>query len=378
MSQEAMSRRQRIEKALRLEKTDRVPVSPLITFTYVLRHKGIPQTEAEKNPDRVKELLYTTFTELGEFDAVSSPGVGRRHDFSPLQGPMSVRGAGKGLPDNAIFQYEEKEVMTVEDYDRVLEDGWDQFALELYCRIWGEPADKIIARHQKSESQWWHDLQLWEEKDIPIFLNFSVWSPLMILSCCRSLTPFTLDLYRRPDKVAAVMDVMVDDLIRGAIDLARSGGPRTFQLVLERGSAFYYPLKLFERFEFPYIKKMVEAFVAEGLIPVLHLDTDWTKNLPYFKELPKGKCACELDSTTDIFKAKEILQDHICIKVDVPAAMLSLGTPEQVETYCKKLIDFVGKRGGFILSTGCNCPIDAKFENLKAMIDTAKNYLPST
>ena len=176
---------------------------------------------------------------------------------------------------------------------------------------------------------------------------------------------------------AEASGIMVDDLICGAIDLARSGGPRTFQLVLERGSTFYYPLKLFERFEFPYIKKMVEAFVAGGLTPVLHLDNDWTKNLPYFKELPKGKCACELDSTTDIFKAKEILRDHICIKGDVPASLLSLGTPEQVTTYCKKLIDVVGEGGGFILSTGCNCPIDAKFENVKAMIDTAKNYLPS-
>jgi len=84
----------------------------------------------------------------------------------------------------------------------------------------------------------------------------------------------------------------------------------------------------------------------------------------------------ELDSTTDILKAKEILNGHICIKGDVPATMLSLGKPDDVSAYCKKLIDIVGEGGGFILSTGCTCPVDAKWENVKTMVDTAKNYYP--
>jgi len=100
-------------------------------------------------------------------------------------------------------------------------------------------------------------------------------------------------------------------------------------------------------------------------------------NLPYLKDLPKGKCICELDSTSDIFKAKEILKGHMCIMGDVPATKLALGTPEDVTAYCEKLIDVVGKDGGFILSTGCECPVDAKFENVKAMVDSVKNHLPA-
>ncbi len=101
-----------------------------------------------------------------------------------------------------------------------------------------------------------------------------------------------------------------------------------------------------------------------------------TLNLPYLKELPKGKCICELDSTTDILNAKKILRDHMCIMGDVPASLLSIGKREDVEAYCKRLISVVGEGGGFILSTGCVCPIDARFENVKAMIDTGKSYRP--
>ena len=199
----------------------------------------------------------------------------------------------------------------------------------------------------------------------------------MFLSMKRSLTSFTMDLHRIPDKVEAVMDALVDDLITDTIEAARLTGIPGVMLVLERGGCFYYPLKIFERFEFPYMKKMVEAFAAEGLITVMHFDQDWTLNLPYLKELPEKICIAELDSTTDIFKAKEILKGHMCIAGDVPASLSAIGTPEDMEAYCKKLIDVVGDGGGFILSSGCTIPANAKFENFKTMIDTAKSYLPA-
>jgi uroporphyrinogen-III decarboxylase len=58
----------------------------------------------------------------------------------------------------------------------------------------------------------------------------------------------------------------------------------------------------------------------------------------------------------------------------VRADLLTLGKPEDVREYCCKLIDEVGKGGGFLLTTGCECPVDAKFDNVKMMIDTAKTY----
>jgi uroporphyrinogen-III decarboxylase len=64
----------------------------------------------------------------------------------------------------------------------------------------------------------------------------------------------------------------------------------------------------------------------------------------------------------------------MCISGDVPASLLTLGTPDDVRDYCQKIIDKVGKGGGFMLTTGCECPVDAKFENVKMMINVAKTY----
>ncbi len=86
----------------------------------------------------------------------------------------------------------------------------------------------------------------------------------------------------------------------------------------------------------------------------------------------RGKILAHLD-TTDIFKAKEILKDHTCIKGNVPASLLQVGSVQDVKDYCKKLIDIVGKNGGFILSPRGSTD-EVKPENLMAMIEFTKEY----
>jgi uroporphyrinogen-III decarboxylase len=116
------------------------------------------------------------------------------------------------------------------------------------------------------------------------------------------------------------------------------------------------------------MKKMIEAFTAEGLLTVMHFDQDWTLNLPYLRDLSTKMYVCELDSTTDIFKAKEILIGHMCVAGDVPASLQAVSTPADIEAYCKKLIDIFEKDSGSILSSGCTVPADCKFENFKVII----------
>ena len=145
-------------------------------------------------------------------------------------------------------------------------------------------------------------------------------------------------------------------------------------LVEERAEAYFYPLKIFERFWWPYTKQIVETWSSEGIITFFHLDQCWDKNIPYFKELPRASAVIDLDGTTDIFAAKKVLYNHLCISSDVHPTLLSLGNPKDVEAYCKKLIDKLGIDGGHILSSGCEVPPTCKPENLRAMIQTGKTY----
>ena len=355
------SRMSRVQAAIELKKGDRTPVSLMMDYKFPCRYKGITQGEYFRNRSLGTGALLDVFDELGGYDAVQIGG-NTTHDQALLEAPMKIKVPGRDLPEDDVIQWEEMEVVTDEDYDRIIAHGWKNFMLEFYPRFRGwDPADyrtRIESRAIREREGQRQVLRVWEEKGIPVYGGGDVFTPLMMLSCCRSMTKFTLDLYRIPDKVEAAMDAMIDDLIQLSIESTRAtgvsapAGIMTKSVILERGGGFIYPLHIFERFELPYMKRMVEAFVSEGITPVLHFDSDWTLNMPYLKELPRGKCFIQLDSRTNIFKAKEILRDHMCIMGDVPPSLLSLGTPREVAEYCKKLLDVVGEGGGFILGVG--------------------------
>jgi uroporphyrinogen-III decarboxylase len=185
---------------------------------------------------------------------------------------------------------------------------------------------------------------------------------------------FTEDLYYTPDLVEKAIKAITPEIIEMLIKQCRENGGKRVAIVEEHGSGYYYPLKIFERFWWPYTREMVDSLNAAGIMPIFHMDNSWNKNLKYFKELPKGSAGLELDSTTDIFLAKEMLGNHLPLLGDVPASLLTIGTPVQVREYCQKLIDKVGYNGGFILKNACVLPMDTRSENLQAMIDTAKTY----
>ena len=66
---------------------------------------------------------------------------------------------------------------------------------------------------------------------------------------------------------STAMKACCDDIISNAIQVCMNNGNPVAFVVLERGSGYYYPLELFERFEWPYLQRYVDALVSEGLTP---------------------------------------------------------------------------------------------------------------
>jgi hypothetical protein len=375
MIQERMTRKERVEAAIALERPDRVPVMPLMT-AFAPRAQGITQGAAWRDPQVGFKAMLDTFHALGGFDRLYKPNL-----FWPMIGgrfcstPVRVLIPGRQLPEDALNQIDERELISREDYDTIANVGWNAFWEGHYEKIsGGRPLAKLTYTQDRLLEEYIREVELCHRQDIWPLFGAYVDSMVMAFSMARTLTQFTMDLYEVPEKVKAAMDASCEDLIQNALDVvSRTRVPLVF-IVLERGSGFYYRKEIFEQFEWPYLQRYVDAFISKGLTPWFHFDTDWSINLPYLRQLPRGKCVCDLDGMTDIFRAKEVLGGHMCISGDVPAALLTLGSPEDVRAYCRRLIDEVGKGGGFFLTTGCECPVDAKFENVKAMVDTAKTY----
>ena len=82
---------------------------------------------------------------------------------------------------------------------------------------------------------------------------------------------------------------------------------------------------------------------------------------------------CYWFERVDMVKAKEVLGATACIAGNMPLTLLTTGTPDEVKDHCRKLIDTLGKDGGYIMGPG-GAPDSVKIENAKAMIDFTKEY----
>ena len=115
-------------------------------------------------------------------------------------------------------------------------------------------------------------------------------------------------------------------------------------------------------------------FIQSGVTPILHCDGNWDRNLKFLRKLPAKKCIIQFDGPTNIFRAKQEIGDMHCLFGDVNAYDLVMAGPSKIDEYCHRLIEEVGRGGGFILAAGCEIPANAKPENVQAMIHAARKY----
>ncbi len=357
-------RNERISKAIALEKPDRTPVV-LEYAAFAARVTKMPMSVFHGDVNNSIKAMIQAFHMVGEADAINY-GSFCAYELSYLW-MSKVKIPGIELPENDLWQMDETELMKAEDYERILIQGWPVF-YESYMRerIGGDISEKFTAAMQSIP----HMLEAWTKESIPLMSLSGVTTPFELFCGGRSMVEFVRDLYKIPDKVQAAMDVAIPHFSSPVCEMTKQLGVPCVWVGGWRSASSMLSPKLWDRFVFPYFERLVHEVVDAGLIALLHLDSDWTRDMGRFKLLPRGKCILALDGSTNIFKAKEVLGDHMCIMGDVPPAMLTLGKPDEVYNYCLKLIREIGPEG-FILQSGCDIPVDAKLENVQAMVAAA-------
>lgn len=372
---------ERIQAAIKLQPVDRVPVAPKIDTSFAARSHGVKLAAVVRDSNLGQCILEQTFDDFGGCDVALQAGM---TDLGLSTLGIVTRLPGYHLADDELWQLEEQEIMRVEDYDFIIQNGWNAYITMAYGRLVEKgmpvPVENLANRMSEIHTQEMKDMATWEAKGVPTLFGFGPFLPLEGFRFTRSLEALIFDLFRRPEKFIAAANVCLDEQIPlgiknfNGVKRTKKWGYISYQIGQTTG-ALLSP-HLFKKFYWPFEKRLINALVDAGITPWLHCDSNWTPYLEYFLELPKGKVVLDLDGLTDIFKAKEILKGHMCISGDVPAAMLKLGTPEEVSQYCKQLIDVIGEDNGFILSSGCSVPVDAKPENVEALVEIGKNYYP--
>ncbi len=367
----------RINAAINLTALDRVPVAPLAMY-FCANFNGLTTKEFLNDSEKQVWAAEQTFERMGGWDAWYFAGGALSGKMLKTRWALQVKLPGDGLPDDApLPQLNEQVVMTVEDYDAIVEMGFAEWFNRYVERLY--PGINVKAVLSEEVPRVLGNLgrfyQKWEvERKVPVLQGIAIYQPIEVFSFARSFYEFSLDMARRPEKVVAAAEAAYETLVRRGISACKSTGVKCAWVGGWRTGASFISPRQYKKFVEPWLKRMVDDLISEDIIPLLHFDADWNPLLPYLRELPAKKCIFAPDQATDLFKAKEVLGDHMCLMGNVSPQVLALGTVDQTVEECKRLIDVVGKGGGFILSSGCELPYNTKPENLAAMIETAKTY----
>jgi uroporphyrinogen-III decarboxylase len=360
----------RIQKAINLEPVDHIPVV-YNGMAFAPRYLGMSIADFCADPEATVNANLATMDKLGGFDGINLASAGKITATLPALWLARVGVPGRDLPPDSIWQVREAEVMTTDDYDFIINKGWQAFLNNYLPRVvdmaeFGEATDWLGTNSTRCINKYR------EHSYVPICATATA-PPYENFCGGRSMKKFLSDLYRIPDKVQAAMDVVLPDIIARTIGTARASGVSGVWVGGWRSASSLISPRLMDRFVWPYVVKIVDALLAAGLMPVFHWDQDWTRDLVRLQELPAKKCLMNPDGMTDMRQFKNLVGDRMAMMGDVPSSMFAIGTPDDIYNYVRDLVSLFDSTG-LILCPGCDAPINTRPENMEAFVAASQKY----
>ncbi len=399
-------RTRRVIDVLQLREPDRVPVM-LPVANFPIYNAGGTLQKAMYDYGEIRrawlDYINTFDTDIYRSPVLVLPGaVFESLDYKLYKWP------GHGLGANApSYQAVEGEYMMADEYDALIEDPSD-FWMRVYLpRVFGAfepfrmmapfttlvevpifyflpymapPVQDMLQKLVDAGRETARWFQVIAECDgaalaagFPSFNGGAVKAPFDVIGdTMRGTQGIMMDMYRQPEKLLKAMERIVPLNVKAAVAATDRAGGQIAQMYLHKGSDGFMSPKQFEKFYWPPLREVIMGLVDAGIVPMLFAEGNYDSRLEIVKDLPEGSVLWWFDQT-DMAKAKQVLGDSACIAGNVPTSMLCTGTPPTIKEYCRRLIETVGAGGGFILTGGALVD-NAPAENLRAMMEAAREY----
>ena len=362
----------RINAAIAMEPVDKIP---MISGAAAVASQfcGVKMSEFIKDMDLNCTVNIKATDMMGNIDGVQTP-LSSPYGL-PTLWLSNIKAPGVELSDNELWQVCEEELIQPEDYDDILENGFGQW----YVRFMKEKLHDPIGMMAKTglSSYGPTAIKRFEEAGYVVVKDGSLLSPFEMFCGGRSLVTFLVeDLLEEPDKMDEVFKVTHEFNMDRYTKRFSNPETKPYGVWIGgwRGTPETLSPQMFERFSWRYFKDLIKLCLDFNVVPFMHLDANWDQGMHYFRDyVPKGRGVLCLDGKTDIFKAKEVVGDTICIMGDVPASMLAFGKPEDVYDYVTRLCKEIGPTG-FMCCSGCDVPFNAKLENVQMMAKAVDDF----
>ncbi len=397
-----------IKDAIQLrQKPDRVPICPSAGF-FPMEYAGISMYDAMYDYEALKKAWEAYHHDL-EPDAYTGPTSivpGRVLDILEM---TLYQWPGHGVAKNREYQFIEDEYMKAEEYQDLIDDPTAFFLTAYFPRIFASlkpladlplfpPVNEIpvipptvmrfgteaMQNAFQSLGQAGQEALRWREvvaqinagimgKGFPAFSGGFTKAPFDVIGdSLRGTTGVMLDMFRHPEELKAACERLTPIMVKCGAAACRANGHIMPFIPLHKGADGFMSDEMFRTFYWPTLRKLIIGLINEGMVPQLFAEGSYNERLDVISDIPKGKVVWWFDRT-DMKRAKETVGRVACVAGNMPLDLLCTGTPEQIKTYCRKLMNTAGADGGFIFSSGAGIQ-GSKADNVKAMMAAAREY----
>lgn len=199
-------------------------------------------------------------------------------------------------------------------------------------------------------------------------------APFSLAGMMRSPQEWMIDLTDASNRTAVfqLLEYCTGATIRFIELMSEAGAHMTSNGDSPAGPEMISP-EMYRTFALPFEKRVAEKAHRLHLPYVLHI---CGSTEPILEDmLTSAADGLELDHKTDGARARSIIRDRCVFIGNIdPVGILARGTIRQVEKQTRNILDAFSETSRFVLNAGCAIPADTPPENIRALIQTARQY----
>ena len=205
--------------------------------------------------------------------------------------------------------------------------------------------------------------------DRPVFAG--VIGPYSLAGRLLDVSEIMVLCYEEPDMVHTVLEKVTSFLINYMNAYKKTGAGGV--MVAEPLAGLLSP-SLMEEFAAPYMKKIVDAVQTDEFLVVYHNCGDAILNLTE-GIVSSGAAAYHFGNAVDMKKMLEKMPSDVIVMGNIdPVGEFRNGTPESIAKATETLLETCKEHPNFIISSGCDIPPMAKWENIDAFFGAVTNF----
>ena len=400
----------RVNAAIALEKTDRVPVCPFFA-SYLQRADGGTYKDLYYNYETAGEAALKFYAKYPLIDAATFAGFtsGRANEIADTQIIDWPGKPGTLVPDTSSHQVKELAFMSQEEYPEMLKDFTGfmirKYIPRMYPSLKGfanvsliptvvlstslinplyspellqsyETLAKIAAEEAETGRMTGIYMQKLAEAGFPGMMSGISEAPYDILG----------DYFRG---TMGIFEDLVDEDMQEYMEQAcdmfadqQIAALQYFRFVDMPVKRVFFPLhkamdgfmsdEQYERLYWKPLKKIMMALIDMGVTPFIYTEGPYNTRLDFLTDVPKGKVLYHFEKV-DMKEAKRKLSGIACISGNLSISRLEFGSKEDIIRDTRQLLEDCMPGGGYIFDFDGSVEY-AKEENVDAMFETLAKY----